>query len=57
MRIGIQPEHPIADSKKFVLDPFSKTERAVVKEVIDQSADAIKTILREGALKAMSEFN
>jgi PTH1 family peptidyl-tRNA hydrolase len=57
LRIGIQPEHPIADSKKFVLDPFSKTERAVVKEVIDTSAMAIRTILRNGALKAMSEFN
>ena len=57
LRIGIQPEHPIADSKKFVLDPFSKTERAVVKEVIDTRAQAIRTILRDGALKAMSEFN
>jgi PTH1 family peptidyl-tRNA hydrolase len=57
LRIGIQPEHPIADAKKFVLDPFSKTERAVVKEVIAQSADAIRTIVRDGALKAMSQFN
>ena len=57
LRIGIQPEHPIADSKKFVLDPLSKTERALVKEVIDQSAMGIRAILRDGVLKAMSEFN
>jgi PTH1 family peptidyl-tRNA hydrolase len=57
LRIGIQPEHQIADSKKFVLDPFPKAERAVVQEVINQSAMAIKTILRDGALQAMSEFN
>jgi len=57
LRIGIQPDHPIADPKKFVLDWFSKTERVLLKEVIDKAADAIRTILRDGVLKAMSEFN
>jgi PTH1 family peptidyl-tRNA hydrolase len=57
LRIGIQPEHPINDSKKFVLDSFARGERELVKEVIDKSATAIRTILREGVLKAMSEFN
>ena len=57
LRIGIQPDHPISDSKRFVLDTFSKSERAVVTEVLDQSANAIRTIIRDGALKAMSEFN
>jgi PTH1 family peptidyl-tRNA hydrolase len=57
LRIGIQPDHPIADSKRFVLDSFPKSERAVVREVIDKSADAIRMILREGVLKAMSQFN
>lgn len=57
LRIGIQPEHPISDSKKFVLDNFSKSERPVVEETIELSAKAIRTIIRDGALKAMSEFN
>jgi PTH1 family peptidyl-tRNA hydrolase len=57
LRIGIQPDHPISDSKRFVLDAFSKSERAVVAEVLDQSATVIRTIIRDGALKAMSEFN
>jgi peptidyl-tRNA hydrolase, PTH1 family len=57
LRIGIQPEHPIADSKKFVLDSFSRGERAIVKEVIDQSAVAIRAILKDGVLKAMSQVN
>jgi PTH1 family peptidyl-tRNA hydrolase len=57
LRIGIQPDHAVADSKKFVLDPFSRTERAIVKEVLDESAAAIRTILREGVLKAMAKFN
>jgi PTH1 family peptidyl-tRNA hydrolase len=57
LRIGIQPDHPITDSKSFVLDSFARNERAVVKEVLDKSAEAIRTILRDGVLKAMSEFN
>jgi peptidyl-tRNA hydrolase, PTH1 family len=57
LRIGIQPEHPISDAKRFVLDSFARSERPVVAEVIAQSANAIRTIIRVGALKAMSEFN
>jgi len=57
LRIGIQPEHPISNPKRFVLDTFAKSERPLVVETIDQSAEAIRTIIREGALKAMAEFN
>ncbi|HEY0727190.1 MAG TPA: aminoacyl-tRNA hydrolase, partial [Pyrinomonadaceae bacterium] len=46
LRIGIQPEHPLADAKRFVLDTFSKSERTVVAEVLDQGANAIRTIIR-----------
>ena len=57
LRIGIQPEHPISDPKKFVLDDFARSEREIVAETIGKSAAAIRTIIRDGALKAMSEFN
>jgi len=57
LRIGIQPEHPISDTRQFVLDIFPRSERTVVAEVLDQGAQAIRTIIRDGALKAMSEFN
>ncbi|HET6977637.1 MAG TPA: aminoacyl-tRNA hydrolase [Pyrinomonadaceae bacterium] len=57
LRIGIQPDHPISDSKRFVLDEFPRSERVVVAETLARSADAIRTIIRDGALKAMSEFN
>src|SRR6201988_46340 len=56
LRIGIQPDHPISDAKKFVLDEFPRSERTVVAELLDQSAKAMRTIIRDGALKAMSEF-
>ena len=57
LRIGIQPDHPISDPKRFVLDSFARSERAVVIETIEKSADAVRTIIRDGALKAMAEFN
>ena len=57
LRIGILPEHPLSDSKKFVLDTFSRSDRAKVMEVIEESARAIRTILRDGVLTAMSQFN
>jgi PTH1 family peptidyl-tRNA hydrolase len=57
LRIGIQPEHPISDAKRFVLDSFSRTELPLVKETLENSASAIRMIIRDGALKAMQHFN
>ncbi len=57
LRIGIQPEHPIADSKRFVLDSFSRAVRPEVEKVLETSAAAVRTILRHGVLKAMTEYN
>ena len=57
LRIGIQPEHLISDAKRFVLDSFARSERPIVAETLATSAQAIRTIIRDGALKAMSEFN
>ena len=57
LRIGIQPEHPISDSKRFVLDSFPGTTRPAVAEVLERSVEAIRAILRDGVLKAMTVYN
>ena len=57
LRIGIQPEHPISDTKRFVLEKFSKSDFETVEKVLEISADAIRTIIREGVEKAMAQFN
>jgi peptidyl-tRNA hydrolase, PTH1 family len=57
LRIGIQPDHPIADSKRFVLDSFSRAARGEVEKILERSAGAVRTILRDGVLKAMAEYN
>jgi len=57
LRIGIQPEHPISDSKRFVLDSFPGAIKPAVEEVLERSVAAIRSILRDGVLKAMTEYN
>jgi PTH1 family peptidyl-tRNA hydrolase len=57
IRIGIQPEHPIDDAKRYVLASFPRSDRPAVKTVLERSADALRAILRNGVLKAMAEYN
>ena len=57
VRMGIQPDHPISDSKQFVLNRFASSERELVEQMVEQAAKAVRTIVRDGALKAMQEFN
>lgn len=57
LRIGIQPEYPIADAKNFVLENFSKTEAEKLNDILERSADAIHSVIKDGAEKAMARFN
>ena len=57
LRIGIQPEHPINDTSKFVLENFSKNEFAELENILERSADAIYSIVKDGIEKAMAQFN
>jgi PTH1 family peptidyl-tRNA hydrolase len=57
LRIGIQPDHPISDAKHFVLDEFSKSERAELDNVLERSAGALRSILRDGVERAMAQYN
>jgi PTH1 family peptidyl-tRNA hydrolase len=57
LRIGIQPEHALKDTKNFVLENFSKTDLETIEKVLQQSAEAIRAVLVEGIEKAMARFN
>ena len=57
LRIGIQPEHPVSDAKKFVLDEFASVERRALKEILERGAEAVRSVLRDGINKAMSLYN
>jgi PTH1 family peptidyl-tRNA hydrolase len=57
LRIGIQPEHPVGDARKFVLDEFASAERRALKEILERGADAVRSVLLDGIAKAMSLYN
>jgi PTH1 family peptidyl-tRNA hydrolase len=57
VRIGILPEHPIANTKDFVLQNFAKDEKVVVEKVLKDSADAVRIIISDGVEKAMAKWN
>ena len=57
IRLGIAPDHKIADSVKYVLTPFRKSQFLLVEEVLDTAAQAVEVILKEGPAAAMNRFN
>src|SRR5215216_3100774 len=46
LRIGIQPDHPVSDSKAFVLESFRKAQRDEVEKLLDKAAEAVHSVLR-----------
>lgn len=57
LRIGIQPTHEIRDTKNFVLENFTKTEFADLENILERSADAVYSIVKDGIEKAMAQYN
>ena len=57
LRIGIRPEHPLGDTRSFVLDEFSRGERAGLEEILERSAAALRAVLRDGIDRAMAQYN
>ncbi len=57
LRIGIQPEHALTNTKNFVLENFSKTEFAELENILEKSADAVFSVITDGVEKAMARFN
>lgn len=57
LRIGIMPEHPVSNTKNFVLENFSKSESTEVEKILETSANAIRVVITDGIDKAMAEFN
>jgi peptidyl-tRNA hydrolase, PTH1 family len=57
LRIGIQPDHPLHDAKRFVLERFPALQRADVDTILERCADALRAVLRDGIDKAMAVYN
>ncbi len=57
LRIGIQPDHPIRDASRFVLENFAKGDQVTLETVLGEAADAVRTIITDGVEAAMAKFN
>ncbi len=57
LRIGIMPEHPISNTRNFVLENFGKSEHEMVEKVLKESADAVRIVISEGTEAAMARYN
>ncbi len=56
VRVGIHPGDPI-DAVQYVLAPLKREQRMQMDEIVSYTADAIETIVAEGAEKAMATYN
>jgi peptidyl-tRNA hydrolase, PTH1 family len=57
LRIGIMPEHPLGDTRRYVLEEFPKREREEVEKVLARGALALRAVIRDGIEKAMQQYN
>lgn len=57
IRLGIGPDHPIGDGAEYVLAQFRRSQYEAVDTMLDDAAEAVEKILREGPGAAMSRFN
>ncbi len=56
VRVGIRPDHPV-DAVQYVLAPFERELRDDVGEMVSYTADAVESIVAEGATRAMAKYN
>jgi PTH1 family peptidyl-tRNA hydrolase len=57
VRVGIHPGHVIRDAAEYVLAPMEREMEKELEEVVSYTAEAIESIVAEGAVKAMAKFN
>jgi PTH1 family peptidyl-tRNA hydrolase len=56
VRVGIRPDHPV-DAVQYVLAPFERELIDDVGEMVSYTADAVESIVAEGANRAMAKYN
>jgi PTH1 family peptidyl-tRNA hydrolase len=57
VRMGIQPDHPVADLAAYVLRPMRQAELERAAEMTAAAAEAVRLIVAEGVGRAMARFN
>jgi len=57
VRVGIRKGEVSADLADYVLAPFPNDDILLVQEVVGRAADAVESLIRDGAATAMNRFN
>jgi PTH1 family peptidyl-tRNA hydrolase len=57
VRVGIGRPPGRQDPADFVLQPFPKREEAEVALLVDDAADAVRTLIEEGLERTQDRFN
>ena len=57
LRLGIHPGHPLSSGADFVLAPVKRSQRKELEELVGRGADAVASIIAEGAEMAMTKHN
>jgi PTH1 family peptidyl-tRNA hydrolase len=57
IRMGVQPGEGVEDLASHVLGRFRRSDLETVADILDQAAEAVRVILKEGISRAMNRFN
>ena len=57
VRLGVHPGHPLSSGVEYLLAPVKRSQRKELEELVGRGADAVVSIIAEGAAKAMTKFN
>src|SRR5690348_10076513 len=57
IRLGVAPDYEVRDGARYALSQLKKKQLPLVDETLDQAAEALELILRDGPAAAMNRFN
>jgi PTH1 family peptidyl-tRNA hydrolase len=57
VRVGIHPGHEVEDTAVYDLAPFERRLRESLDEVLTYAAEAVESIVADGAIQAMTKYN
>jgi PTH1 family peptidyl-tRNA hydrolase len=57
VRLGIHPGRPIPSGMEYLLAPVKRSQRKELEELVGRGADAVASIIAEGAEMAMTKHN
>jgi peptidyl-tRNA hydrolase, PTH1 family len=57
VRVGIHPGHEVEDTATYDLAPFERGLKEGLDEMLSYAAEAVESIIADGAIQAMTKFN